>query len=185
MLYLIYNHLLTSMLLANEIFSFAVGNKGKYLRAAFPVAKQRSAYYQQVPWRYSIPLLIAMGLLHYFISQSLFVQVTDLYEINGNFWPGSTMITPGFSNPAILAGIIWSFVMLVALYDLALRRFDGRNMPLLGSNSLAISAACHPPINDINAATRKIAYGVLPGDGDRVGFTSLKVGELQEGVVYH
>lgn len=68
---------------------------------------------------------------------------------------------------------------------ISLNKFDARNMPLLGSNSLAISAACHPPPDDVDAATSKIGYGVLPGDGDRVGFTSFEVGELQEGVVYH
>lgn len=116
LLYLPYNHLLTSMLLANEISSYAVGYKRKHLRAAFPVANQRPAYYQQVPWRYSIPLMIAMGLLHYLVSQTLFVQVIDLYDVNGKFWSGPSQILPGYSLPALLACIAWGFVMLFVLY---------------------------------------------------------------------
>jgi hypothetical protein len=127
----------------------------------------------------------AMGLLHYLISQSLFVQITDLYDVNGEYWNGTPGVALGYSLSAILACVVWSFIMLVALYGSSLRRFDARNMPLMGSNSLAISAACHPPAEDANAATSMISYGVLPGNGNRVGFMSFEVGALQEGVVYN
>ena len=128
--------------------------------------------------------MISMALLHYFISQSLFLEITDIYDINGEFWPSWSTLSPEYSHIGILVSILWGAVMILTLYGLGLNWYEG-SMPLLGSNSLAIAAACHPPADDINAATSKIAYGVLAGGGDRVSFTSFEVGELQEGVVYH
>jgi hypothetical protein len=172
------------MLLGHESFAYSKGKDRKALRTSFPLPGQRSAYYLQLPWRYSIPLMISMALLHYAISQSLFLEITDVYDINREMWPAWSTLPPQYSHNGVLVLILWGAVMVATLYGLGLRRYEG-HMPLMSSNSLATAAACHPPRDDINAATSEIAYGVLPGDGDRVSFTSFEVGQLLEGVVYH
>ena len=60
-------------------------------------------------------------------------------------------------------------------------------MPLAGSNSAAISAACHPD-EDSDVAERPLKYGVLPSaDSEgrkRIGFSSQEVEPLVPGEIY-
>ena len=52
-------------------------------------------------------------------------------------------------------------------------------LPLVGNSSLAISAACHPPIEDGNAAAENVMWGaVVHEEAPRLGhccLTSLQV----------
>ncbi len=70
-LYLTYNALFTCMLLAEEWSGFA--HQRKSLRVSCPVGKQRSTYWLQPPNIYSLPLLVMSAMLHWLVSQSLFL----------------------------------------------------------------------------------------------------------------
>ena len=61
-LYFLYNSMYTCMLAASEWSQFAVHRKG--LRVSSPDKDQRSTYWLQLPWLYSLPLGISAAILH-------------------------------------------------------------------------------------------------------------------------
>ena len=63
LLYLAHNAVLTAMLVANEWDRF--GKTRKPLRVTEPQGHQRSTYFVSVPLRYGLPILVAIGALHY------------------------------------------------------------------------------------------------------------------------
>lgn len=176
------------MLLAAETHSFSLERGRKSLRTSFPLKGQRAAHTLQVPLRYAIPLLISMAVLHVFISQAVFLVKVNPYRLDGTLDTTSSPSSFMVSFDGLLATLVWSGVLILALHGLGLRKLHTKDMPLMCNNSRAISAACHPPRGDGNAANKPVAYGVLIVDGerlDRVGFSSNEVGRLQAGVVYH
>jgi hypothetical protein len=70
--YFFYNGLLTCMLSAVEYDNYATDQKP--LRVSWPRGAQRSTYYLSLPYRYSVPLLVVSAVLHWLVSQSLFLR---------------------------------------------------------------------------------------------------------------
>jgi hypothetical protein len=72
-LYFMYNGLFTCMLTAKEWTAFASHHRG--LRVTHPVqqTKQRRSLYLQLPYQYATPIMVASSLLHWLLSQSIFV----------------------------------------------------------------------------------------------------------------
>ncbi|GAB7365085.1 hypothetical protein MBLNU230_g6176t1 [Neophaeotheca triangularis] len=179
-LYFMYNGVLTSMLLAHEWSTYAVERKG--LRVTVEHGSQRSTYWLQLPYQYSITLIISTTVLHTLISQALFLTRIDFVkdDLEQLEWK---ITAAGFSPPAILACIVLGSIMLLALVGLGFRKFAS-TMPVAGSCSLAIAAACHPPADDVDAAFLPVQWGVV-GTGDEDGqngvghcsFTSQAVSE--------
>lgn len=158
--YFSYNGLLTSMLSAAEYSSYGVERKP--LRVTNPIGLQRSTYWLSVPFRYSIPLLIAFAILHWLVSQSIFyVFVIGPKTIDGD--PTSLASTCGYSPIAIIFAIGVGTLMVLTLPALGLRRFKSK-MPVAGSSSLVISAACHPPRADRGAACERVMWGKIISD---------------------
>lgn len=139
--YFFYNNMLTAMLLAVEFNDYAAERKP--LRVSWPKGLQRSTYYLSLPYRYSIPLLIAHTILHWLVSQSLFFVEVILYDMVGNLTP-ERLITCGYSPMAIIFAVVLGISMMIVILGLGFRHFKN-SMPLAGSCSAAISAACHPP----------------------------------------
>ena len=77
--------------------------------------------------------------------------------------------------------------MLVVLVRMGFRKLYGK-IPLASSNSYAISAACHPPEQDTDAALKPVMWGeVQTGSESEVGhccFTSMDVTAPVEGRMY-
>lgn len=77
----------------------------KTLRVSAPEGLQRSSYFVSMPWRYGIPLISAMSLLHWLISQSVFVYAFDIYTSDGVLDTGYGLVVgTGFSLEAIICG---------------------------------------------------------------------------------
>ncbi|GME45538.1 hypothetical protein GTA08_BOTSDO04901 [Neofusicoccum parvum] len=178
-LYVAFNALASCMLVAREWARYAAVRKP--LRVSSPLGRQRSTYWLQLPYRYALPLAVASALLHWLASQALFmVSVTIL---DGDRRPAREIATCGYSPVAvILATVVGSVVVLAGLV-MAARRYPA-TMPLAGSCSAAISAACHPPSGDECAALLPVQWGVVKEEGgeevgrDGVGhvtFTSFEV----------
>jgi len=189
-LYLFYNNVFTCMLRNAEITSYGTYAGGKHLRTSFPQRGERPAYFLQVPWRYAIPLMSAYAFLHFLLSQTLFIVVNDPYDAVGNLWEDMSETVLMWSPEALMISIVWLTVLLVVLYGFGLRRLDTRGMPLLGSCSIAISAACHGPlVSDgiVDPTGRRVQYGELGsngGEGMRAGFgTNVRL-PLQAGIIY-
>ncbi|KAJ5728020.1 hypothetical protein N7493_004350 [Penicillium malachiteum] len=162
-----YNSVLTSMLAAAEYSSYGKERKG--LRVTWPVkgSNQRSTYNLSVPYRYIAPTLLLYIILHWMVSESFFFIWVIPYSPQNKAEPlfyGSTKAI-AYSLVFVLLAVITGAVMTIILCVLAFRRFKS-NIPLSGSSSVVISAACHPPKDDAldTAALGLVKWGevVLP-----------------------
>jgi hypothetical protein len=171
LLYFSYNATLTAMLMSYEWVSYA--NKRKGLRVSHqPKGAQRCTYFLQLPYRFSIPLLLLSALLHWLVSQSLFLMSIDFYDSLGR--PGDNdpynskffgYQTVGFSPPAIVAVLVCGGLMTISIVVLGHIPYR-RGMPVAGSSSMAISAACHlttaeDGANEGTASSEKLQWGVV------------------------
>lgn len=188
-LYLMYNSLYTNMLLAHEWNHFA--HRRKPLRVTSPTSQQRSTYFLQFPYRYAIPLIVFSALMHWLVSQSIFLAHITVLTNQGVEDQSADLITCGFSCIAIIFVIIVGSLMVVAVLVTGCQRLKP-GIPVASSCSAAISAACHPPSDDVNAAFLPLMWGVAK-EGEDVGhcsFSSQDVtppidGHLYAGLAWH
>ena len=78
-LFLTYYGLFTCTLRNGEWSSYAYERKG--LRVATPKGAQRSTYRLQLPYKYGVHSLLVSGLLHWLVSQSVFLAKIAIYSI--------------------------------------------------------------------------------------------------------
>ena len=185
-LYMMYNCLYTAMASADEWDRFYCQRKP--LRVSAPKGQQRSTYFLSLPYRFSIPLIVASGGMHWLISQSIFLVriavVSDDIAVMHN-----QLTSCGWSTIAIIFLVIFWFLLLMTAYAIGMRRLGG-SMPIGGTCSVAISAACHPPATDTNASLLPVRWGALNGIGEQEGgvghctFTSHEVVTPVEGRLY-
>ncbi len=177
-LYLTYNAQFTCMLVAKEWSQFA--HKRKTLRVSDPVKGQRSTYWLQLPFTYSIPLLIMSSLLHWLVSETLFF--VSIKEVES----GTVITSCGYSPIAIIIVIPIGVILLLGVVLTGFRRYE-KGIPLAGSSSAAISAACHPPEEDVDARLLPVMWGDVKTQDSAVGhccFTSFAVSIPVEGNMY-
>jgi len=166
LLYFMYNSTFTCMLSAAEWSRYAQHRKG--LRVSSPTRSQRSTYWLQLPWTYSLPLSAMSSVLHWLASQSIFLASFDVYDprnsmesiVYSNGKTPSSISTCGYSPSAIACLLIVGSVMVLVLLLHGCRKLDP-GMPMAGSCSLAISAACHRPADDENAALLPVKWGAV------------------------
>lgn len=163
-IYVMYSGLYTCMLLTREWVLYGTERKG--LRTTYPQGQQRSTYYLQIPYAYSFPLIVASGLMHWLISQSIFLVAIDIYDHNHKFDKDTPkVITAGYSCIAIIFCLLMGTVMVVVCVGLGARKYPP-GIPLAASCSAAISAACHAPEKDVDAAYLPVGWGEIPTDID-------------------
>ncbi|PYI03206.1 hypothetical protein BO78DRAFT_410014 [Aspergillus sclerotiicarbonarius CBS 121057] len=156
--YFLYNNLLTHMLLAAEYDDYATQRKS--LRVSWPEGSQRATYYLSLPYRYSVPLMVALMLLHWLVSSSLFYVEIIPFDTQGNASYANQVIACGYAPIAIVFAVILGVVMTSTIFGLSMRWFDSR-MPIASSCSAAISAACHPQGGDEHAL-KPVKWGEIP-----------------------
>ncbi|KAI9881436.1 MAG: hypothetical protein M1823_006650, partial [Watsoniomyces obsoletus] len=162
-IYLHINGLLTSMFLASEWSGYSEERKGLRVSNPKPDTAQRSTYFLQVPYRVAIPLMVLSGVLHWLVSQSIFLAVVALYAPTGVLLSSVAVASCGFSPMAMIVVLgIGVAIVIVAASLGGLSRFPS-GMPLAGSCSAAISAACHAPSWDVDASLKTVKWGVIPG----------------------
>lgn len=204
-LYFSFNGLITTMTLAAEWSGYAQQRKG--LRVSQnPQREQRTNYFLSIPYRYSIPLLITSTLLHWLISQSLFMIGVEAFGSDGLRNPASDFTTCGWSPVGIFGSIMVGLVMILSLMCLGRRRFESA-MPIASSCSLAIAAACHPSfdpnvheesrsrgngedldseLDEEDSSLARVKWGAVPVNGPigHCTFTSGVVEMPQQGELY-
>lgn len=183
LIYLLYNSVLTSMLMSAEYALYAT--RRRPLRVSRPSGMQRSTLWLQLPYKYILPILVAMALLHWLIFKSLFLMPVAIYKPDGT-WLNS-IHSIGYSPLAMLLAIILGGILVLGLIVLSMRKLD-RGMPMASSCSLAISAACANNV-EVGASKKPLQYGVLKRRPDAegrqyVGFSAEEVTPLQPGVEY-
>ena len=98
--YLALNALLSSLLVGHEWAGYSAARKT--LRVTFPQGIQRSAYFISLPLKYGIILTASMSLLHWTVSQSIFVIRIDSQYSNGSPDTRSTITASCWSPLAII-----------------------------------------------------------------------------------
>ena len=161
--YMAYNGLYTRMLAEFEWASFST--QYKPLRVSSQRGLQRSTYRLQLPYRYSIPLIIVSVLLHWLYSNCIYLGIYDctyspppfpLYSFTDILPPDydwswlpsrpdegrHVRETLQYSVLTILISLVISIIFAAVPIVLAWVKLPG-NMVLAGGNSVVISAACH------------------------------------------
>jgi hypothetical protein len=159
----------TCMAFSKEWSDF--GYRRRSLRVTSPRGDQRSTYFLSLPYRYLISILSVSVATHWILSQSLFLVAIDVFDEQGNFNTSQSILTCGFSCIAMifLVGIGW--LVFIAGVGMGLRRYR-EGMPLVGSCSAAISAACHPAADEPEVALVPVKWGVV-SVADGVGHCAL------------
>ncbi|KAK4992358.1 hypothetical protein LTR50_001116 [Elasticomyces elasticus] len=162
------NGLFTTLCLAEEWSLFAHERKG--LRVSLPRSgSQRKTFFLQLPYRFGLPLLAISGLLHWLVSQSIFLAAVDMLNTDVAQDPFTVYIVPmflvtcGYSPLAMILVIAVGLILIVFTLSIGLRRYKP-GAPLVGSCSAAISAACHyqkDVCQSDDAATRPLMWGVV------------------------
>lgn len=171
MIYYLVNNTLTRMTLAAEYSSYAI--KRKPLRVSFPQGQQRSTYYVTIPYRWGVPTFVIFSVLHLMMAEAFSYVEAMPYSVHGEFDESRSMpaIAMSIAASGIYMGILvycWMH-MYLAMHII---RFDYPPMPLALNCSAAISAACHPPESDTDAAEKPVMWGEIQrggsigGDGD-------------------
>lgn len=122
------------------------------------------------------------------MSQSLFLALVTVYDQAGDRDDSDSISTVGYSCIAIFCALILGSVAVLGGIANGFRRFDD-SIPLVGSCSAAISAACHKLPHDTDAQLNTIMWGVVDpgGSGEEVGhcaFCSFEVGKPVVGALY-
>jgi hypothetical protein len=203
----LYTGLLTSMLQASEWSSYSIHRKGLRVSTRTKGA-QRSTYILSLPLPFGVPLLTLSILLHFLASQSLFLVAIqfDALSLGGDSTSGGTNTVTGittsdyfmlgYSPAAIMLLLMVLMVMMVGALILAWRRFAS-GMPLAGSCSLVIAAACHVvdgssgmaigPRQQKVRADLPLMWGVMGVNGnglEHCGFAATDVAEPIDGRLY-
>ena len=180
--YVSYNCLFTCMVLTREWSSYSGDRKG--LRTTTPDGAQRSSFWLNLPYRFGLPLLVSSGLLHWLLSQSIFLAQINVLEADGK--PAPKISAVGWSTLALTLLLSLGASMILTMFGFGFKRFPA-GMPIASTCSRAISAACHPLPGRHDEATQKLQYGIMGNLDDGravVGFSSTDVEPLIGGNRY-
>ena len=155
-LYLTYNSLFTCMSMEKEWSEFA--EERHTLPVSSPTGKQRSAFYLQLPYRYAVPLIFLSGVMHWLVSQSIFLAQITSYDENGEVFTSRSSC--GYSCIALIFTIILGTLMLAGILLLGMRK-QKPGLPTAGHCSAVISAACHTAPGEGDISTSSLMWGVI------------------------
>ena len=203
-IYFTYNSIWTTMSLGKEWSKYGFRRHGLRVSGR-PRGSQRMSYFLQLPYRYSIPVMVLSGVLHWLVSQSIFLVAVNRYDRDGNpakdYYSYSRYedgiseysddigewLSCGFSPVAILAVILVGVAMVLLLLAQGFRRFES-GIPLAGTSSGAIAAACHVAQGEDggDARYKPVAWGVTGHYGEigHCAFSSNVVEEPRTDALY-
>lgn len=140
--YLAFNSLFTRLHMAKEWS--ALSTRYKALRVTNPQGRQNSTYFLQLPYRYSVPILIMSILLHWVLSGCIYLLLMKggyLSMFGSRLGPLNSVMAVGFSTKSLFTMMTLS-IILVFMPPLFGSLALPSNTVVVGSNSLAIAAAC-------------------------------------------
>lgn len=140
-LYILVNSVWTTMALAAEWNSYSITRKGLRVSTT-PRGAQRTTYFLSLPYRFAFPLMACSAVLHWLISQSLYLVSVEGYDYARVRYPYSDVVTCAYSPLGIVCSLAVGVFMVVCLGGAGGIKF-GSGMPVASSCSYAISAACH------------------------------------------
>ncbi|KAF5506131.1 hypothetical protein CGCS363_v004720 [Colletotrichum siamense] len=146
--YYVINSLITQMEMEWELSEFST--KHRPLRVTKPKGQQTSTYRLQLPYKLSVPLMVSSVLMHWLLSNALFMVVSQGtyyvlgpsdYIVDPDSLPRDAAINLGSSRAHTLALFLVGILMMICPTILSRQKLPGQ-MPVVGSNSMAIAAAC-------------------------------------------
>lgn len=172
LVWLLYMGIMTSMFLAADWAVF--GTKGQPLMVKNARGEQRGTWLLGAPLAWGLPLLILQVILHWLISQSIFLISLNIHDPDGTLTKyrleGPKFLNCGYSPIAIIFCIVASVLLMLSALALAFRKFPQGGPPVVATCSAAISAACHLP------------YGMLKHDSLYGNMKWGQCGQPQQGV---
>ncbi|KAI0452085.1 hypothetical protein F5B21DRAFT_516249 [Xylaria acuta] len=155
--YFTYNNIFTHLHSAQEWAQFGYGFFP--LRVTDPKGHQLSTYRLQLPYRYSLSLMVVSIFLHWVLANTIYVLISvgGYYRydstLSDSSLPADAATLVGYSPTALLTLTIVSIILaLIPPIWSSLTRLPP-NIVVPGCNSLALSAACH--VSDLSYATGK------------------------------
>lgn len=195
LMYISYNRIFTIFSGALEWESYAENCKGLRVSGT-PLGEQKSTHFLTLPYRIAVPLMALSGILHWLVSQAIFLVVVEYrhYDAESGRWTKDASVTEstvfrcGFSPLAIIVlAVILGLMFIAVLVSGAIRLKT--TMPVAGNCSAAIAAACHvseqEETQDISVL--KLQWGVTGYRDDGIGhcaFSKLEVTAPEEGLLY-
>ncbi|KAF1922793.1 uncharacterized protein M421DRAFT_426533 [Didymella exigua CBS 183.55] len=146
--YMNLNSFYTTMTSATEWNNLAFTRKG--LRVSEPRGEQQSTYFLQLPYRWAMPLIVLGTALHWLLSQTFFLVRIDVFNEDGYLTTEGSRSACGTSVSSFIVFFVVFFGLCIAVRVQASRNLV-TGLPQAASNSLVISAACHPPSDEIDA----------------------------------
>lgn len=142
--WLVYQGLITAMFLSSDWARFAF-NPQTFM-VSTPAGKQRGTWLLGAPLAWGIGFTVVQTLLHWFISQSIFLVQLKLYDSEGKLYESDSLYSNcGYSPIAIIFSVVASILLYLSALVLRHRRLPVGAPPIASTCSAAISAACHMP----------------------------------------
>jgi hypothetical protein len=179
-IYLIYMGIMSTMFLAADWSTFAF--KPQTLMVSSPAGKQRGTWIFGAPLGWGLTLLGLQILLHWFVSQSIFVVKMSTFNKDGSamrddpdepYSGFANFINCGYSPIAIIFSIVAAGILLLSAIVFLFRRFPAGSPPVVSTCSAAISAACHVNNTGDEMTYTELRWGVNGGFQNSVGHCSL------------
>lgn len=142
LLYIVYKGLMTAMFNAKDWSNFGFGDQ--HLMVSTPAGKQRGTWVLGVPKYSGMALLVLQTLLHWLISESIFVVQVTVFGTDGQINASDHISNCGYSPIAIVFTVVAAVTMMLTAVVFGLCKSPEGGPPIVSTCSAAISAACHP-----------------------------------------
>ncbi|EEU37270.1 uncharacterized protein NECHADRAFT_22243, partial [Fusarium vanettenii 77-13-4] len=152
------NNLLTVIYTAQEWEGFS--RYRKTLRVSEPKGEQRSTYFLQLPYRIAVPFHVATGVISWLLSNSVFPLVISSYDSLGRAMTDVDVAACGFSPWPMVLAIVVGVVLMAGVCSFFVLRFVS-TMPMVGTCSAAISAACHHDDGQEEVSLKPVKWGAV------------------------
>jgi hypothetical protein len=184
-----------------------LATKQKGLRVSeIPLGSQRGAYFLSLPFRFSLPMMALWTCMHWILSQSFYLVSVDFVnavlgtildpdgtlnahaipEGDGEAGAPDHFFTCGVFPVGIMLVFILTSFVIAGVVIIGFNRLP-TNIPLVGSNSRLISAACHPVARDEGDELRPVQLGLRNypnGKGLYFAFSSQPVDYSYPSAIY-
>ena len=130
----------------------------KGLRVTKPYGYQRNTHFLQLPYRWSVPLIVSSGTLHWLLSQKNFLVRVDFFDRHSQMIETASKPTCGFSSLSLSVFLSGLILLLGTMGFVGFRNMSIKLL-VVASCSLAINAACHPSPNKVEPHLALVQWG--------------------------
>lgn len=171
LLYIVYKGLITTMFIAKDWSNFGFGDQ--HLMVSTPAGKQRGTWVLGIPVYYGVALLVLQTLLHWLISESIFVVQVTVFGPDGKINAADHLSNCGYSPIAIIFTVVAAVIMMLSAVGFGLCKSPEGGPPIASTCSAAISAACHPGPTHEAMTYEEIRWGTTGPVWNGVGHCSV------------